>query len=323
MLLELLLLLSFIVLLSKSATIVVDNVYILSRFFNIGTMAIGFILLSVSTSLPELSVSVVSSTVGEGAIAAGNVFGSNIANILLVLGAGAILYGFKIRKEDLRDVGFVLLLTTVLSAYIIFNSSIQGQVLGGIEGVVLLLLFVLYVVYTLLKKRVADGSNNSVTKHKALRAFLLFCLGILLVFISSGFVVEYAVSLASAAGVARSFIGATIIAIGTSLPELSVDLQAIRKRHYGMALGDAIGSNMTNLTLVLGTAAAIHPIDVKISVFIAALLFAIVANMLLLYVGAIRGEMKKMSGIVFILFYAIYIASIFWLQASELDSFVP
>src|SRR3989338_1058741 len=136
MLLELLLLLSFIVLLSKSATIVVDNVYILSRFFNIGTMAIGFILLSVSTSLPELSVSVVSSTVGEGAIAAGNVFGSNIANILLVLGAGAILYGFKIRKEDLRDVGFVLLLTTVLSAYIIFNSSIQGQVLGGIEGVV-------------------------------------------------------------------------------------------------------------------------------------------------------------------------------------------
>ena len=135
--------------------------------------------------------------------------------------------------------------------------------------------------------------------------------------ISSGFVVESAVNLSRMLGIAESFIGATIIAVGTSLPELSVDLQAIRRKQYGLALGDAIGSNMTNLTLVLGAAAVINPIHVQIPVFIAALLFAVIANIMLLYVAATNKGVRKNGGILFLAMYAIYFISIFILQMRE------
>src|SRR3989338_8459324 len=137
-LIEVILLLISLAVLAKSSSIVVENAVKLSKFFGISQLAVGFLLLSVSTSLPELSVSVISSAAGNGAIAAGNVFGSNIANILLILGAGAFLYGLTIRKETLKDISIILVLTTVISLYIIFNSSIRGQALGALEGIILL-----------------------------------------------------------------------------------------------------------------------------------------------------------------------------------------
>jgi len=305
--------------LARSSGFVVDNAMKLSKFFGISQLAIGFILIAVSTSLPELSVSVVSSAANEGAIAAGNVFGSNIANILLILGTGAFLYGLKISATSLRDIGLVLLLTTIISVYIIFNSSVQGNALSFIEGALLLSIFVIYAWYSIAKKGTEESNNNGkVTKAKALNAFLFFGVGILAVIVSSGFVVESAVKLAKLLGIAESFIGATIIAIGTSLPELSVDLQAIRKKHYGLALGDAIGSNMVNVTLVLGTAAVINPIHVQIPVFIAALLFAVIANMVLLYVAAVNKRIARLGGALFLVTYAIYIGIIFALQMREM-----
>ncbi|MDD5318156.1 MAG: sodium:calcium antiporter, partial [Candidatus ainarchaeum sp.] len=103
------------VILSKSASVVVEKAALLARFFGISQLAIGMLLIAVSTSLPELSVSTIASAGGNGAIAAGNVFGSNIANILLVLGIGAFAYGFRVNREELTDTGFVLLVTTAIS----------------------------------------------------------------------------------------------------------------------------------------------------------------------------------------------------------------
>lgn len=154
-------------------------------------------------------------------------------------------------------------------------------------------------------------------KDEAFNAFIVFGVGVLVVMVSSGFVVDSAVKLARIAGIAESFIGATIIALGTSLPELTMDLQAIRKKHYGLALGDAIGSNMANLTLVLGTASVIHPIEVQLPIFIVALLFAVVANTLLFYVAAVNKGIKKLGGALFIVIYLVYLATIFFLQFSE------
>ncbi|MEW6035962.1 MAG: sodium:calcium antiporter [Candidatus Micrarchaeota archaeon] len=310
-----------VVVLSRSSSLVVGNIAKLSRFFSISQVAIGFLLLAVATSLPELSVSVVSSTIGEGAIAAGNVFGSNIANILLILGIGSFLYGLRISPANLRDIGLVLLLTTIISVYIIFNSSVQQRALGFMEGALLLAVFAAFAWYSMQRKSVENnGDNGEVSKKEALRAFLLFGAGVVIVIVSSGFVVNSAVALARLLGVAESFIGATIIAVGTSLPELSIDLQAIRKKHYGIALGDAIGSNMANITLVLGTAAAINPISVTLPVFIAALLFAVIANMLLLYAAAVNKKIHRLGGALFIVLYVVYLAVIFFLQAQELSS---
>lgn len=309
-----------VIVLARSSSLVVENAAKLSTFFGISQVAIGFLLIAVSTSLPELSVSVVSSTFGEGAIAAGNVFGSNIANILLVLGMGAFLYGVRISASSLRDIGLVLLFTTLISVYILFSSSVQQKALGFLEGVILLLIFVGYAWYTASRKRVDNGNGNNVTKGVALKAFLVFCASILFVIVSSGFVVDSAVKLASQLGVAESFIGATIIAVGTSLPELSIDLQAIRKKHYGLALGDAIGSNMVNITLVLGVAAVMNPIHVQIPVFIAALLFAVIANSILLYAAAVHKKIERPGGMLFLALYLVYLALIFVLQFRELGA---
>lgn len=303
-----------IAVLAKSSSTVVENASKLSKYFGISQVALGFLLISISTSIPELSVSLIASAAGEGAIAAGNVFGSNIANILLILGIGGFLYGLKIKQTELKDITLILVFTTIISAYIIFNSSVRNSALGFVEGIVLIVCFLAYAAYILTKKRSDENHEKAVTKKEALHAFLYFFAAILLVIISAGVVVDSAVKIARLFNLAESFIGATIIAIGTSLPELSIDLQAIRRKQYGLALGDAIGSNMTNITLVLGVAAAINPITVTLPIFIAALLFAIVANIALFYVAAVNKQMNKASSAAFLLMYLIYLGSIFYLQ---------
>lgn len=311
---EIAILLVSLIILSKSASVVIKNAEKLSRFFGISQIAIGFLLVSVSTSLPELAVSVISSTMGEGAISAGNVFGSNIANILLILGIGAFLYGLKIGKNELKDISIILVLTTLISVYIIFNSTVTNRALGLFEGIALLLIFGAYAFYISRKKNIELNGANQISKEEALQAFLFFTAAMIVVLVSSGFVVNSAVKIADAFNFAKSFIGATIIAIGTSLPELSIDLQAIRKKHYGLALGDAIGSNMTNITLVLGIASAINPISVILPIFIAALLFAIIANVILFYASAVNKQLNRNGGLLFLLIYLAYLITIFYLQ---------
>jgi len=319
MIIELLTLLISIVVLSGSSALVIDNAVKLSRFFNINQMAVGFLLVAVATSLPELSVSVASSSAGEGAISAGTVFGSNIANVLVILGIGAFLYGVKISAKSLKEIGIVLLLTTILSLYIIYSSSVLGRALNMIEGLVLLGIFAAYVWWVLKSKKPVDvAPKMDIPKKKALNAFLMFVLGMLLVVVSSAFVVDSAVALAGMLGLAQSFIGATIIAVGTSLPELGTALQALRKRYYGLVLGNAIGSNTANLTLVLGTASVINPIELHLPVFVAALIFAVVANTLFFYVSAVNKSMGRIAGAFFILVYVLYLIAIFGLQAAEM-----
>ena len=311
---EIAVLLVSLVILAKSASVVIKNAEKLSRFFGVSQIAVGFLLVSVSTSIPELSVSVISSAMGEGAISAGNVFGSNIANILLILGIGAFLYGLKIGKNELKDISIILVLTTIISVYIIFNSTVTNRALGLFEGIALLLIFGAHVFYILRKKNInLDGAKN-ISKEEALHAFLFFTAAMILVLVSSGFVVNSAVKIADSLNFAKSFIGATIIAIGTSLPELSIDSQALRKKHYGLALGDAIGSNMTNITLVLGTTSVINPISVTLPIFIAALLFAIIANIVLFYASAVDKQLNRNGGLLFLLIYLVYIITIFYLQ---------
>ncbi len=323
-LVELITLIIFVAILAKSSGLVVENAEKLAIFFGISTLAIGMLLVAVSTSLPELSVSVASATAGQGEIAAGNVFGSNIADILLVLGLGAFLYGFKVGKNSLPDLALVLMLTTLISVYILFHSEITGNALGFYEGVLLLLIFLWYANRLLKKKKIEQTPReHKMSRHEGLRAFLFFGLGIVGVIISSHFVVDSAVKLAEIAGLAKSFIGATLIAVGTSLPELSIDIQAIRRKQYGLALGDAIGSCMINITLVLGAAAAISPMVVQLNVFSAALLFAVVANFVFLYYAIVDKRFTRKHGLILLGLYALYLIVIFYLQFGDIAPVLP
>jgi len=159
----------------------------------------------------------------------------------------------------------------------------------------------------LLRRKAPNGSREHVTKHEALLAFLWFCVGITAVIVSSGFVVNSAVRLAEAAGVAKSFIGATLVAVGTSLPELSLELQAVRTKRYELALGDAIGSCMTNITLVLGAAALLNPILVDLRVFIPIIIFALFANLLFYYLIKTRKELGRKEGTILLGAYMLFL----------------
>lgn len=302
----------------KCSNIVVDKAVILARFFGISQLAIGFLLISVSTSLPELAVGISSSVAHEGGIMLGNVFGSNIADILLVVGLGAFLFGIRISASQRNEVGFIIMLTTAISAYVLFTAVVSNPHLGRAEGVILLLAFAAYSYYVMAKRKAEDMDGIAMpSKHESMVAFMWFFAAVIGVILSAGLAVDSAVILANGLGIAKSFIGATIVAIGTSLPELSIDLAALKKRRYGLAIGDAIGSTITNLTLVLGAGAAIFPVALQSHVYIATFAFAIIANILLYHFAQDR-KISKKEGAAMLAAYALFIIVIFWLQAEEL-----
>jgi cation:H+ antiporter len=236
---------------------------------------------------------------------------------LFILGLSAFLFGFKVSKDKLEDIVLVLTLSTILSVYFLFQSLVSGTGIGFAEGVLLILIFIWYVnrIYKKNKSKRIHPSP-SISRQEGLNAFILFILGIFAVLISSHFVVEFAKILAEKANLATSFIGATIIAMGTSLPEISVVFQAIKKKKYDIGIGNIFGANTVNLTLVLGVASTLTPITVNIVIFSAALLFAIITNSFFLYFSVLKREFTKKTGIFMLLIYLIYLFVIFRLQFS-------
>ena len=311
---DLVVLVASLLILAKASEKIIESAIKLAGYFKVGQLAVGFLLISVSTSLPELSVSIVSATQNAASITIGNVFGSNIADVLLVMGLAAAIYGIKTKREEWGEAAFILLVVSVITMTII--------VLEGLDvysGALLICMFILFVYYLLKRKQPVPMTTNQITIKEALHTFLLFAVGIVVVIISSGFVVESAIKLATGLNLAKSFIGATIIAIGTSLPELAVDLQAVRKRAYGLAIGDAIGSTMTNLTLVLGIAAMINPIVFTKEIVYILGIFSILANGLLLFLIVRSRPLTRNHGIVMLFLYGIYLITLFSVQLSVRD----
>ncbi len=322
MLFEAALLLVSLIVLAKSSDLVTDKAVTLSQYFRVSQMAIGFLLIAGATSLPELSVSVIASALGQGAISAGNVFGSNIADVFLVLGACAFLYSLRLKRQDAVEIGGVVLVTTIITLYFIYSAFVLGSpVIARWEGLVLLLAFAGYIFYVLREKEFAKNSTEDVTKKEALNAFVLFFAGIGLVLISSSVAVDSAVKISDLLGISKTFLGATIIAIGTSLPELSVELAAVRKKRYALAVGDAIGSTITNITLVLGVAATLAPISILAPAsLLTVLIFSILANVLLLYLVLTRKRIGKLTGVLFLLLYVLFLLV---LSGAEATAAIP
>ena len=308
---DLVVLVASLLILAKASEKIIESAIKLAGYFKIGQLAVGFLLISVSTSLPELSVSIVSATQNAASITIGNVFGSNIADVLLVLGLTAVIYDIKTKQEEWGEAAFILLVVSVITMTLI--------VLEGLDvysGALLICMFILFVYYWLKRKQPVAMTTNQITIKEALHAFLLFAVGIVVVIISSGFVVESAIKLATGLNLAKSFIGATIIAIGTSLPELAVDLQAVRKRAYGLAIGDAIGSTMTNLTLVLGIAAMINPIVFTKEIVYILGIFSVLANGLLLFLIFRSKPLTRNHGIVMLFLFLIYLLVLYGVQST-------
>ena len=301
----LLLVLGF-VLLIKGADYFVDGASSVAKKFRIPSIIIGFTIVAMGTSLPECAVSVTASLANNNALAISNVVGSNIFNLLVVCGASAIFAPLAIQKSTLlKEFPFSIFcaLLLLVLGYTSFN-------LGRMEGIVLLVLFLAYLlwmIFSALKNRQEiDEDVNILPTWKC----LLFIIGgaIAIKYVGD-FVVDGASFVATKMGFSQNLIGLTIVALGTSLPELVTSIVAARKNEVDMALGNAIGSNIFNILLVLGVAGAINPVAFIMENVIDIVILTIMSAYVWILAWT-KNHINKTEGISMILIYVIYLVYI-------------
>jgi cation:H+ antiporter len=320
---------SFIII-DYSSNLTINNAVKVSTITRLGKTAVGFSIIAFSTSLPELTVAVIAAVSGGAALSVGNVVGSNIVNVCVVIGLAVFLVAFQSRrkakqtkqsntednivptfaKSELSSIYFGLFISSIIPIVLVFISTATW-----IVGFVLICIFIGYM-YQLSKVRIPEenNSNISITERSQLKRFVLLTIaGALGVVVSAYFLVESAVAIAQMAGLSQQVIGATIIAIGTSLPELTLDLKAMLGGHSSLAFGDIIGSSFVNMTLILGVTLFLPaligtPISMNLAVFQNLVLFSIVTNLMFWYFLS-RGQIGRKEGAIFLLIYILFIVT--------------
>lgn len=259
MLLAVLKLAAGFVLLIKGADFFVDGSSSVAKKFRVPSIIIGLTIVAMGTSLPECAVSVTASLNNSNALAVSNAIGSNIFNLMVVCGACALFAPLAVQAETLKkEFPF-----SVACAVLLLGLGYIGMVLGHADGIILVVIFaayIAYMVYSAMKSRTAPADDG---KYKILPMWLcLFYIvgGAAAIMFGGDFVVDGATVIAAGFGLSQNLIGLTIVAMGTSLPELVTSIVAARKNEVDMALGNVIGSNIFNILLVLGIAASISPV---------------------------------------------------------------
>lgn len=299
---EYLLLIIGFVLLIKGADFFVDGSSSLARIMKVPSVIIGLTIVAMGTSAPEASVSVNAALAGSNDIAISNVIGSNLFNGLVVVGVCAFMAGFKTNPEILkRDMPLNIIVTAILCIMLL------DRHINHIEGIILLISMAVYIavmVISALKNRETADECKILSLPKS----LIFIIGGLIAVIFGGtLVVDNACLIAKDFGVSENFIGLTIIAIGTSLPELVTSITATRKGDSGLALGNAIGSNLFNILFILGMSATICPLNVLSESIIDCIILLVSA--VILYVFArTKKTMNRWEGIVCVFLYVGYTA---------------
>ncbi len=264
MLLPLAAIVAGILLLLWSSDCFVDGAAALAKRLGVSQMLIGMIIVGFGTSLPEMTVSALSSWQGAPDIALGNAYGSNIANITLILGTAALIAPMAVRKTAVRqELPLLLAVTALATLHLHWTGS-----LTRLDGILLLIAFAA-AMYILMRNDTAqDETEDAENEHagtEATRGKALFqiIIGLAVLVASSRALVWGAVETARALGVGELVIGLTIVAVGTSLPELASSVAAARKNRHDIALGNVIGSNIFNTLVVVGIAACVHPVTVS------------------------------------------------------------
>jgi cation:H+ antiporter len=301
------------VLLIKGADFLVDGSAAIAKKYNISNIAIGLTIVAFGTSTPELIVNLFASIKGNTDIAIGNVIGSNIVNIFFILGVSATIYPLvtksnTIWKEIPMSLLAALMLFVLASDQLIDGSSFS--MLTRIDGIVLLAFFVIFMYYTIgISKADTDDSPEVVVPVLSTgKSFLYILLGLAGLVIGGKWIVDGAVHMATSMGLSESLIGLTIVAVGTSLPELAASAMAAYKKQTDIAIGNVVGSNIFNIFFILGISALIKPlpfnsgaaIDVMVACLASIILFA------LLFVGK-KHTIEKWQGVFMILIYVAYI----------------
>lgn len=304
-----LLIVGFIILI-KGADFFVDGASSVASNFKVSKMLIGLTIVAFGTSAPEFAVSVKSLLSGSGDIVLGNVIGSNILNILLILGASAMFHSLNVKNNTVKkELPITMLITTLFAVLLsdhIFDNNVVNCFTRG-DGIVLLLFFSVFLYYLIsMSRKKIDVDQDEKTAMSLSKSFIWTIGGIAAIVLGSNAVVDSATYLAKAIGVSERLISLTIIALGTSLPELVTSITATRKGEYDIAIGNVVGSNVFNIGIVIGLPVAILGGIEKIAFSYIDLIVMIASAVLLFIFSAKDNKISKKEGLVFLLIFVVY-----------------
>ncbi|MCB1140983.1 MAG: calcium/sodium antiporter [Leptospiraceae bacterium] len=296
-----------------SANFLIDGASSIAKKFHISDLVIGLTIIALGTSAPELTINIFSSLNGSSDLAIGNILGSNIANILLILGVTSIIIPLGVQKNTQR-IEIPLTLLAIVSMGVLANDRFfnndSADIISRSDGIILLLFFSIFMYYMVHMS--LNGEEEPVQEEIKLLPLpksIFFVLGGFIgLFLGGKYMVEGAVGIAKTFGMSESVIGLTIVAIGTSLPELAASIAAAMKKNADMAIGNVVGSNLFNVFLILGISSTIHPIPLNpssnLDIFVAGL-----ASVFLFLSTLIFGNRKivRLEGILFLTTYVLYL----------------
>ena len=286
-----------------------------AKRFGISDLVIGLTIVAFGTSAPELMVSLVSSIKGSAQLAIGNVVGSNIFNILMIVGLTAVVMPIKVQKNTItNEIPLVLLSSLALVACasdIVLDGGV-GNVIGRGDGILLLLFFAIFMRYTFsIAKSSGEESGEQIKLMPIWKSLLFIVLGLAGLIFGGQLFVDGASGIARSLGVSESVIGLTLVAGGTSLPELATSVVAAVKKKPGIAIGNVIGSNLFNIFLVLGASATVSPLPLG-NIGISDMLMLVVSSVLFWAAGWFFKD-KTITRIEGAIMVALYVGYIWWL----------
>ena len=311
MILNIIFLIVGFIILIKGADIFVDGASAVAGNFKVPKMLIGLTIVAFGTSAPELAVSIKSLISGSGDMVLGNVIGSNILNILLILGLSAMFHSLAVKNNTVKkELPITLMITTAFAVLLsdsIFTKNLTNSFTRG-DGIVLLLFFGVFMYYLIsMSKNKTDIAEIDDTNYPSMKkAIFLTLLGLIGIVFGSNFVVESASFIAKTIGISERMISLTIVAIGTSLPELVTSVTATRKGEYDIAIGNVVGSNIFNIGIVIGIPVAIFGGISKINFSYIDIVVMILSALFLFFFAHNDHKISKKEGIFFLLAFILY-----------------
>lgn len=303
LLIQVLLLVVGFVMLVKGADWFVEGVAGIAEKFGIPQLVIGLTIVAMGTSAPEAAVSITSAVKGNADITVGNVVGSNIMNILVILGITAVISTLAVQKSTIRyEIPFMLVVSVIFGLF-----GMSGEKIDFVEGVIFWALFIVYLLYLLVMARKNKEEIHEEKSRPVIVLILLGIVGAVLVVWGADVVVDSASAIASYFGMSERFIGLTIVAFGTSLPELVTSITAALKKKADIAIGNIVGSNIFNILFVCGTTALVTPVVFQKN-FVIDSVVAVGAGILLWLCVAPKKRLARPAGILMLLCYAGYFA---------------
>ncbi len=290
----------------KGADWFVDGASGIATKFGIPQLVIGLTIVAMGTSAPEAAVSISAAISGSADITIGNILGSNILNILIILGLSAVITSLAVAKSTIKyEIPFMTAITLLLLVLGL------DEKIGLVDGIILIIAFAAYLAYLfrMAKNNKEEQTGESEKKTSIVKAIIFTIIGLALIVLGSNVTVDAATKIAEAFGVSERFIGLTIVALGTSLPELFTSVSAAKKGNADIAIGNIVGSNIFNILFVVGLSALVIPVPFA-SNFIFDTIVSIIAAVMLLVCCLKTQSLKRWAGMLMLISYAVYFVMI-------------